>query len=375
MNIAIVGVAPPYRGGISLHTAVLFHHLQKSHKVTCFNFTRQYPEFLFPGKTQYETSKPAVDIPSVRVMDSINPLTWNSTGNQILKLSPDLVIFRCWNPFFSLMMGYIARKIKIKNPKIQMLALCDNIIPHESHSIDSWLMKYFLNKMDTFLVQSSIVEKELLELIPDAKYVKLFHPLYNVFGEKLDKTTARKRLNIKHKNVILYFGMIRGYKGFDILIQSVKHLKGELEDFIVYAVGESYEPEEKYREMISAEGIEDVFKWENQYIPDSTVGKYFSIADVVALPYKTATQSGIVQIAYHFNIPVIVTDVGGLSEMVVEEKSGNIIPPNDPEKLADAISDFFIQNKNPAMSSFISDYKQKFSWEEFVRGMETLVID
>lgn len=373
MNIAIVGVAPPYRGGISLHTALLFHHLQKSHTVICYNFSRQYPNFLFPGKTQYETGKPAVDIPSIRSMDSINPLTWNSTGNKILKLNPDLVIFRCWNSFFSFMMGYIARKIKYGNSKIKLMAVCDNIIPHESHSFDKWVMTYFLSKMDSYVVQSSIVENELLGLIPEAKYVKLSHPLYNVFGEKLEKSSAKEKLKINKKHIILYFGMIRKYKGFDILIRSVNYLKESLDDFVVLAIGESYETEENYRAMIKKEGIEDLFIWENKYVPDSEVGKYFSAADVVVLPYKSATQSGIVQIAYHFDTPVVVTDVGGLSDMVVEGKSGIVIQPENPEVLAQILSTNLKNDNFIEMVTFISEYKNNFSWDKFVEGIESLI--
>ena len=183
MKIIIVGVAPPYRGGISLHNALLFNHLSENHNVICYNFIRQYPRFFFPGKTQYETGKSAISIPSERILDSVNPLTWHKTAKKILLQKPDLVIYRSWNAFFCIMFGYIAKKVKKHQMSIKNMVVCDNILPHEGFFFDRFLMKFFLNKMDFHIVQSSIVESELLSLVPNAIYSKLFHPIYNVFGE------------------------------------------------------------------------------------------------------------------------------------------------------------------------------------------------
>ena len=372
MKISIIGVAPPYRGGISLHNALLVKYLSLKHDVECFNFTRQYPDLIFPGKTQFETGKPAVLIESKRILDSINPLSWYKTANQISNQNPDLVIFRAWNSFFSIMFGYIAARIKKNKSTITCMVICDNIYPHEKNFFDEYLMKYFLKKMDLFIVQSSIVEKDLLNLIPNAIYSKIFHPIYNVFGNSIKKNEARKIINISSKYLILYSGLIRSYKGFDILIKSINYLKNRLDDFMVLAIGESYENKEKYDILIKNEKIEDVFIWENRYVPDAEMKYYFSACDVVALPYKSATQSGIIPIAYHFNKPVVVTKVGGLPEMVVNNKTGIIIEPENPIDLADAISENLIGNNFKKMDTNIAHFKNKFTWEAFIEGIEQL---
>ena len=371
-KIIIVGVAPPYRGGISLHNALLYKHLSKNFNVLCYNFIRQYPNFLFPGKTQYELDKSAVPIKSNRILDSINPFTWYRTANKILDHKPDLVIFRSWNPFFCIMFGIIAKKIKSRS-SIKCMVICDNIFPHEKSFFDKYLMSFFLNKMDLFIVQSSIVEKELISLVCNPKYLRLFHPIYNVFGELQDQASARKKINLNTKYIILYSGLVRSYKGFDILIKSVNYLKDQLDDFLVLAIGESYENEKKYRELIKKEGIEDFFIWENRYVPDNEMNQYFSACDVVALPYKSASQSGIIPIAYHFNKPVVVTDVGGLPDMVENNKTGFIIKSNNSKLLANVLAENLKENRFKNMSQNINEFKKQFSWDNFIKGIISLL--
>ncbi len=371
-KIIIVGVAPPYRGGISLHNALLYKHLSKNFNVLCYNFIRQYPNFLFPGKTQYELNESAVPIKSNRILDSINPFTWYNTANKILDHKPGLVIFRSWNPFFCIMFGIIAKKIKSRS-SIKCMVICDNIFPHEKSFFDKYLMSFFLNKMDLFIVQSSIVEKELKSLVCNPKYLRLFHPIYNVFGELQDQTSARKKINVNSKYVILYSGLVRSYKGFDVLIKSVNYLKDQLDDFLVLAIGESYENDKKYRELIKKEGIEDFFIWENRYVPDNEMNQYFSACDVVALPYKSASQSGIIPIAYHFNKPVVVTDVGGLPDMVENHKTGFIIKSNNSKLLANVLAENLKRNRFKNMSQNINEFKKQFSWDNFIKGIISLL--
>lgn len=371
MKINIVGVAPPYRGGIALHNAFLFKYLSKKHEVIFYNFLRQYPNLLFPGKTQF-TNKSSLIIPSKRIIDSINPFTWHKTSNLIIKNNPDLVIFRTWNVFFCLMFGYIAKKIK-KRSSIKTLVICDNILPHERTVFDKILMKSFLKKMDFHIVQSSIVEQELLNLLPNAIYKKLFHPIYDNFGSIQDKVKMKKKKSIKTKYVILYAGLVRSYKGFDILIQSIKHIKKKLDDFLVLAIGESYEDPKKYNSLVEKEGVSEFFFWENRYVPDDEIKEYFSICDVVALPYKTASQSGIIPIAYHFEKPVVVTSVGGLPEMVKNNKTGIVIEPNNPKVLGDVIAKNLKNDNFIKMSNNVKKFKKQFSWENFVRGIESLI--
>ncbi len=373
MKIALVTVAPPYRGGIALHSAILYQHLSANHKVNCYNFSRQYPNFLFPGKTQLEKGTPAVDIKSERCIDSVNPLTWLATANKIIKSNPDVVIFRYWNPFFAIMMGKIARKIKRKVKKVNCIAICDNIIPHERHLVDNILTKYFTKSMDSFIVMSGEVERDLKKFLNNPKYLKLYHPVYNVFGNSMEQEDARNLLGVEKKYIILYFGYVREYKGLDILIKSTAILKKKMDNFRVIAVGESYEGNEKYRNLITDCGVNDVFTWISEYVPDNEVAKFFSAADVVALPYRTATQSGITQIAYHFNKPVVVSSVGGLPEMVIDGESGFLIPPEDPTTLAECLLVNLSSGKFAEMQKSVSEYKQRFSWENFVQGIEELM--
>jgi len=372
MKIALISVTPPYRGGISLNSAILYQYLKPSHDVTVYNFTRQYPDFLFPGKTQYETGTSAVRIPMIRMVDSINPLTWVKTAKAIIRQSPDLLLIRFWHPFFAPLSGFIAGYILKRVPQIHIMAICDNILPHESHWFDTLLVRYFFKKVRSFIVMSSSVESDLKTMVSVPKYRKIFHPVYHVFGDPVPMAEARKTLNIAARKVILYFGYVRAYKGLDTLIEATGILKTKMTDFQVIAVGESYESVEKYQILIQKFEIDDVFRWENQYIPDDQVKLYFSAADVVALPYHSATQSGIIPIAYHFNKPVVATRVGGLPEVVIEGKTGFITTPGDSLELARVLSVGFMEGSFASMAPNIQEEKKRFSWKNMVTAVESL---
>ena len=371
MQIALISVAPPYRGGISKHTSILVENLSKNHSVDVINYSRQYPDFLFPGKTQYLDDKSENDNSS-RMIDSINPLTWFSTGNKLAKKNYDLVIFRFWNPFFAPALGVIAGIIKKKSPKSKLMSLCDNILPHEKTPFAYFLTTYLFDKLDGHIVQSSQTENELQEVVENPVYEKRFHPIYTNFPKKIDKITARKKLGLSAKNIILYFGIIRDYKGFDILLNAIAELKDSGLDFHLLAGGECYGSDEKYTQLISNLGISDYITWHNKYIPDSEVSNYFSAADVVALPYRTASQSGVTQIAYSYDLPVIVTKVGGLPEIVDEGQSGFTIEPENPTELANILEKNLEAGTFLEMATYIKKFKQKFSWEYFVNGIESV---
>lgn len=373
MRIALVSVAPPYRGGISLNTAILLTHLQKKHQTACFNYIRQYPEFLFPGKTQYETGKPAVPVESLRCIDSISPLSWQRTADHILKFNPDAVLFRFWNPFFAPALGWIAGRLKKKNPKIRRITLCDNILPHEGHFFDKPLISYFFKKVDSFIVLSESVEQDLHTILENPVCRKLYHPIFNVFGPIQDQQEAREKLGLKAKHVILYFGYVRKYKGLDVLIRAAAVLKNRLEDFQIVAVGESYEDSKRYTDLIEKEKVGDVFQWINTYVPDQDVGAYFSACDVVALPYHSATQSGVVPLAYHFNKPAVVTRIGGLPEVVDESKSGFLVQPDSPEELAECLAVNLANGNFSKMTAGVKIKKQQFSWETFMTEIEKIL--
>ena len=369
MQIALISVAPPYRGGISKHTSILVENLSKNHSVDVINYSRQYPDFLFPGKTQYLDDKLENDNSS-RMIDSINPLTWFSTGNKLAKKNYDLVIFRFWNPFFAPALGVISGIIKKKSSYTKLMSLCDNILPHEKTPFAYFLTTYLFDKLDGHIVQSSQTENELQEVVENPVYEKRFHPIYTNFPKKIDKITARKKLGLSAKNIILYFGIIRDYKGFDILLNAIAELKDSGLDFHLLAGGECYGSDEKYTQLISNLGISDYITWHNKYIPDSEVSNYFSAADVVALPYRTASQSGVTQIAYSYDLPVIVTKVGGLPEIVDEGQSGFTIEPENPKELANILEKNLEAGTFLEMATYIKKFKQKFSWEYFVNGIE-----
>jgi glycosyltransferase involved in cell wall biosynthesis len=371
MQLALISAAPPYRGGISKHTSILVEKLSQNHSVDVINYSRQYPDFLFPGKTQYLDDKSENDNSS-RMIDSINPLTWFSTGNKLAKKNYDLVIFRFWNPFFAPALGVIAGIIKKKSSHTKLMSLCDNILPHEKTPLADFLTTYLFDKLDGHVVQSSQTENELQEVVENPVYEKRLHPIYTNFPKKIDKITARKKLGLSAKNIILYFGIIRDYKGFDILLNAIAELKDSGLDFHLLAGGECYGSDEKYTQLISNLGISDYITWHNKYIPDSEVSNYFSAADVVALPYRTASQSGVTQMAYSYDLPVIVTKVGGLPEIVDEGQSGFTIEPENPKELANMLEKNMKAGRFLEMATYIKKFKQKFSWEYFVNGIESV---
>ena len=371
MKIVLVGPFPPFRGGISDLNAALADHLSKRHEIHAINFTTQYPKVLFPGKTQFKKGDSAQEVDSIRCLSSINPFSWRKTAYKIIDIEPDLVLFRFWLPFFAPAFSGVAKKIR-KYSDATIMAICDNIIPHEERLLDTRLTKIFFGFIDSFIVLSKKVENELLSFVPEAKYKYSPHPIYSIFNNTLSKEQAKAELKLATKKVLLFFGLIREYKGLDILINAMEKIKTELEDYTLLIVGECYENENKYTELIKKAGITDNVKCHYSFIPDNEVGKYFSAADVVVLPYKTASQSGIVQIAYHFDTPVIVSNVGGLPEIVDEGKTGYCVEPNS-NAFAKAIKAFYENDNISEMNSNISEYKSQFSWDAMVKAIEKLV--
>lgn len=372
MKIIIVSPAYPYRGGIAHYVGSLYKiFLNRGHEVKIFNFKRLYPKFLFPGKTQFETSPQPDEIASERIIDSINPINWLISGAKILKEKPDAVIFKYWIPFFAPCFGVISLLIKIfSNSKI--IFICDNVIPHERFPFGNMLTKFAFSFVDYFIVQSDSVEKDLLKIKPKAKYKKIFHPTYDIFGETIDKNEARKILGLKpDEKVLLFFGYIRPYKGLDLLLRSMKYVLNKFPVKLL-VVGEFYEDPSRYFKIVEEDGISDFVIFKSEYVPNEEVKIYFSASDVVVLPYISATQSGIVQMAYNFNKPVIATNVGGLPEVVVDGKTGFIVE-KAPEKLAEAIVKFFDENLGEFFSRNIDEEKKKYSWDNLAVAIEDII--
>jgi len=363
MKISLLSVAPPYRGGISEQTYHLYEQLKDDHTVNIINFKRQYPAFLFPGKTQYDKASLKHQDENYRIIDSINPISWRRAVRFIEETFPDLLLIRFWNPFFSFCHSYIINKVKKQLPDTKVICIPDNIIPHEKHFYDITLIKKIFKHVDAFVVMSSKVEEELKSIVNNPIYKKLFHPVASI-SQRYSKEEARDRLGITKKRVILFFGLIRKYKGLDILIQSNKFLRKELKDYQIIICGESYENKDKYNKLILENSREDEIKWVNKYIPEDLVPIYFSASDVVGLPYKSASQSGIIPMAYSYGRPVVASKIKGIQEMVQTEKTGFLFEKNNPQALSESIIDLF--NSKDNYEENIMEFRKQFSWNYYI---------
>lgn len=361
MKIAYLSTFYPFRGGIAQFNAALYRHLEKHHEINAFNFLRQYPDLLFPGKTQMVQEGDNPDpIPSKRILDTVNPFSYISAAVKIKKYEPDLMLTKFWMPFFAPSLGWVARKIKKHTVNI---AILDNVIPHERRPGDISLTKFFLNQYHGFIVMSKQVENDLLELKPQAVYKYNPHPLYSHFGKSTDRDNACKKLGLPNdRKIVLFFGFIRGYKGLDVLIEAMKYLP---EEYLCVVAGESYGDFGKYEESIKKHKVDDKIKLFVRYINDDEVPLFFSAADVCVQPYKSATQSGIAGISFHFELPVIATDVGGLKEIIQPYNTGMIVEKPDPKLISEAIREYFNKDKKAEFADNIRKFKEITSWGNF----------
>ena len=361
MKIAILSVFYPYRGGIAQFSGSLFRALEVNYDVKAFNFKLQYPSFLFPGETQFVKSEDHADeIPAVRLLNSVQPFSYLKTAKQVNYFDPELFISNYWMSFFGPSMGFVAKKVSKKTKRI---AILHNVIPHEKRFYDTAFNRYFLNNHDAFVVLSTAVEKDLLSLKPEAKILKLQHPVYSHFGEKIDRSIAQKELQLDpSKKTILFFGIIRDYKGLDVLIEAFSMLSSEYQLVIA---GECYGSFEKYETQIKSLKIADCCHVFNRYISDHEVAAFFSAADVCILPYKSATQSGITAISHHFCVPLIATNVGGLKEPIQDGENGMIVTESKPDLIASSIEKYFKNDLQQSFSEKIRINNKENSWSEF----------
>jgi len=362
VRIAFLSPFYPYRGGVAQFGDSLFLSLSKANQVKAFTFTRQYPKMLFPGKTQF-VSKEDTDrnINALRVLDSINPYTYYKTAREIVRFDPEVLVISYWMPFFAPSLGKVAAKVRKKG--IKVIGLLHNVIAHEKRIGDKALTKYLFKRCDGFVILNKSSEKDLLNIIPEAKYVIQAHPLYDHYGNKIDKRDARLRLNLsRNKKVVLYFGFIRNYKGLDLLIKSFGALD---ESYDLVIAGEAYGDFSGYEKLIESTGITSRVKLHIRYLEEKEIPIFFSAADVCVLPYRTATQSGIIGMAYHFDLPVIATNVGGLAEMIEDEKTGLIINEPSPLIISAKIREFFDTISVRNYSANIESYKKQHSWDNF----------
>ena len=369
MKIFLVGTAYPLRGGIAHYLALLFNHLVvRRHDVEIVTFSRQYPALLFPGKSQDEVRSSSVAVPSRQMIDSINPWTWIRTAIWIRRQNPDIVVFKYWLPFFGPCFGTMAAIIR-RRARTKVLFICDNILPHEHRFGDRAFTRFAFRFVDQFIVQSHAVERELLEFLPDARPRFVPHPVYEIFGPGIPKVRAQEQLSLVSSRVLLFFGYIRPYKGLDVLLEALP-LVLQHHSVTLLVVGESYEGTAHYLKYTSELGITDAVVLHTEYVPNDSVSMYFSACDAVVLPYRSATQSGIVQIAYQFGRPVIATDVGGLSEVVLHEQTGLIVPPDDPKALADAIVRFYDEKLEEPFAERVKQERAKYTWDALVAAIE-----
>jgi glycosyltransferase involved in cell wall biosynthesis len=361
MRIAYLSTFYPFRGGIAQFNTSLFRELQKQHDVNAFTFKRQYPNLLFPGKTQYLSKNEDGNlIQDVQLLDSINPFSYLTTAGGINAFKPDILIMKYWISFFGPSLGTTA---KLLNKNVKRITILDNVISREKRFFDKAFTKFFLNQNDGFVVMSESVKNDLISLKPDAKFIKMEHPLYDHFGDKINREEASRQLNLSpDKKTLLFFGFIRDYKGLDILIKAFNFLDASYQLVIA---GETYGSFKKYRLLIDSNKNKERIHVFNDYINDAKVPAFFSAADVCVLPYKYTTQSGIAALAYHFDLPLIATDVGGLKESIGSKGTGIIVSQCKPELIAQAVEDYFNKKLSGKFIPNIKKVKQELSWKKF----------
>lgn len=372
-KIIILGTAHPYRGGLASYNERLALQFQnEGHEVEIYTFSLQYPNFLFPGKTQFSEEPSPKHLKIVRKVNSINPFNWIKIGREIKKKQPDILIFKYWLPFMGPCFGTIARLAK-KNHHTKVITILDNVIPHEHRPGDKLFTKYFLKPNDGFISMSQSVANDLN--LFDQKKPRDFnpHPLFDNFGHPLSKSSAKEILKLDPTyHYILFFGIIRDYKGLDLLLEAFAQMDYQALNVKLLVAGEYYSNEEKYQAQIKSLGLEDRVIVVNQFIKDSEVGRYFCAADIIAQPYKNATQSGVTQIAYHFETPILVTNVGGLPEMVPHQKVGYVTDKN-PTSIAISLTDFYTQQREEVFKSNLAVEKEKYSWDKLTQKVLDLL--
>jgi glycosyltransferase involved in cell wall biosynthesis len=370
-KVIIIGPAFPFRGGIAnFNNALAQEYYDRGDEVILYSFTLQYPGFLFPGTTQYESGEAPKNLKIKTLINSVNPFNWINVARKINAENPDYVIIRYWLPFMAPCLGTIARLL---NKKIKILAITDNVIPHEKRIGDTLLTRYFVKSCDAFLSLSASVLDDLSKFT-NTTYKKFIpHPIYNVFGDKIPKAKALENLGLNSEDKhLLFFGFVRKYKGLDLMLKAMGDSRIKAMGIKLIIAGEFYDDKTEYTDLISDLGIAKNIIMKSDFIPANKVKDYFCAADMITQTYRTATQSGVTQIAYSFDRPMLVTDVGGLAEIVPHNKVGYVTSQN-PTEIADAIIDFYTNNKEEEFSDNTSLEKKRFSWKFFIEALDELM--
>ena len=371
MIVVIIGPAYPLRGGLATYNERLARAFQAAgDTVRIVTFSLQYPDFLFPGQTQFSTEAGPTDIAIEVSLNSVNPLTWWQVGRKLRQERPDLVVFRFWLPVMGPALGTVARLVR-GNGHTRVVAITDNVIPHEKRPGDRPLTRYFLSACDGFVTMSRSVLADLQRL-GFGRQPALYrpHPLYDNFGPAKPKAEALAALGLPAQfRYVLFFGFIRAYKGLDILLEAMADARVAALPVKLIIAGEFYEDAAPYETLIQKLNLENRLVRATDFIPNEQVANYFSAADMVIQPYKNATQSGVSQVAYHFGRPMLVTDVGGLAELIPNGVVGYVVPPS-PTAIADALVDFYTHDREEALAAGVRQVRTKFSWEVMVAALK-----
>lgn len=378
MKVIVLGTAWPYRGGLATFNERLARQfVSEGHEVELYTFTLQYPSFLFPGKTQYTNEPAPADLTIRRVLNSCNPINWLRVGHAIRKAAPDMLICCYWMSFFAPAFGLVSR-IARRNERTRCIALVHNMIPHEPNILDKLFAPYFVASQDGFVALSESVVGDIEKVESQTSRVKrpkTFspHPIYDHYGERMSKNEACKALNLPaDKNYMLFFGLVRAYKGLDLLLGAFGCVKDQLPNLQLIIAGEFYEDEDKYRAQIAQLGLADRVIIRNEFIPDGDLRKYFGAADLIVQPYKTATQSGVTQVAFHFEKPMLVTNVGGLGEIVHDHQMGYACEPT-AESIAADVLDYYQNDRQQAFTAYLQKEKTKYAWSSMTRAYTNIL--
>ena len=369
MRIYLLGTAYPFRGGLASFNQRLALELQNlGHEVELWTFTAQYPALLFPGKTQYEAGPPPHQLKIRPLLHAYQPWQWRKVGQLLKKEAPDLLICAYWHSFMAPAFAKVLSMAK-QNHKTKTIGLLHNLLPHERKWFDPYFAKLFLRQTQACLTLSQAVAQQVQHYRPELPTKTEAHPLYDNYGEIIPKSLARQQLQLPETaKIVLFFGFVRAYKGLDLLLEALLDARLKNLNVQVIIAGEFYDKPSQYQTWLQVLEQEHRLHLFNEFIPHEQVAQYFCAADLVVQPYRHATQSGISQLAYHFEIPMVVTEVGGLPEIVPHGQSGYVVPPN-ASAIAEAIADFYLQQRIPQLLQGLRQVKQQFSWTKLAQTL------
>ena len=366
-----MGPGWPLRGGIAQYSTMLARELLLHHQLTYVSFSRQYPALLFPGKTQLDESRDPLAVENERLIDSLNPLSWRRAAARLVAARPDLTVIMWWHPFFAPSLGTVARGVAAAG--LRVAYLCHNVVPHDGLAATRVLTRWAFAPARAFIVHAGELAGPLGELVPAKARVRASpHPIYDQFGTPPPVSEARAKLGLTSTRVLLFFGLVRAYKGVTTLLEAFAELAREDPDVTLVIAGECYEPAATYRARIDALGLTSRVRLLDRFIPNEEVAAYFAAADMVVLPYHRASQSGVIPISYAMGRPVVATHVGGLPEVVFEDETGYLVAPQDPAALVAAVRRVYAKGGAPAFADGIARRRELFSWSRMRAVIEEL---